>query len=125
MPGLGGAVPPARPLNLPATRRVETGDGGRSTCSFLSSRSSSRSATRTCCVLPICSPGTVGRRRTSSRGALLTTMRHWRSVADPMAYVRRAMVNRRTSLWRRIGSRELLTALGRLPVRMRAIDNRN
>jgi hypothetical protein len=52
-------------------------------------------------------------------------MRHWRSVADPMAYVRRAMVNRRTSLWRRIGSRELLTALGRLPVRMRAIDNRN
>ena len=43
------------------------------------------------------------------QAALLTTMRHWRSVADPMAYVRRAMVNRRTSLWRRIGSRELLT----------------
>jgi RNA polymerase sigma-70 factor (sigma-E family) len=78
------------------------------------------------------------------QAALLTTMRHWRSVADPMAYVRRAMVNRRTSLWRRIGSRELLTdappdrgvpdgaagraerdellaALGRLPVRMRAV----
>jgi len=78
------------------------------------------------------------------QAALLTTMRHWRSVADPMAYVRRTMVNRRTSLWRRIGSRELLTdappdrgvpdgadgwaerdelltALGRLPVRMRAV----
>jgi RNA polymerase sigma-70 factor (sigma-E family) len=76
--------------------------------------------------------------------ALLTTMRHWRTVADPMAYVRRAMVNHRTSLWRRIGSRELLTeappevgtpdgaanraeraellaALGALPVRMRAV----
>lgn len=78
------------------------------------------------------------------QAALLTTMRHWRAVADPMAYVRRTMVNRRTSLWRRIGSRELLTdappdrgvpdgaagraerdelltALGRLPVRMRAV----
>jgi RNA polymerase sigma-70 factor (sigma-E family) len=78
------------------------------------------------------------------QAALLTTMRHWRSVADPMAYVRRAMVNQRTSLWRRIGSRELLTdappdrstpdgaagraerdelltALCRLPVRMRAV----
>jgi RNA polymerase sigma-70 factor (sigma-E family) len=78
------------------------------------------------------------------QSALLTTMRHWRAVADPMAYVRRAMVNQRTSLWRRIGSRELLTdappdrstpdgtagradrdelltALGRLPARMRAV----
>lgn len=76
--------------------------------------------------------------------ALLTTMRHWRTVTDPQAYVRRAMVNQRISLWRRIGSRELLTAvpperstpdgtagradrdellgaLGRLPVRMRAV----
>ncbi len=76
--------------------------------------------------------------------ALLTTMRRWRTVSDPMAYVRRAMVNHRTSIWRRIGSRELLTndppdrptpdgtgtraerdelltALGRLPVRMRAV----
>jgi RNA polymerase sigma-70 factor (sigma-E family) len=76
--------------------------------------------------------------------ALLTTMRHWRGVTDPMAYVRRAMVNHRTSLWRRMSSRELLTdappdrstpdgtvsraerdelltALGRLPVRMRAV----
>jgi RNA polymerase sigma-70 factor (sigma-E family) len=78
------------------------------------------------------------------QSALLTTMRHWRTVSDPMAYVRRAMVNQRTSLWRRFGSRELLmpvppdrslpdgavgqaerdellTALARLPVRMRAV----
>jgi RNA polymerase sigma-70 factor (sigma-E family) len=78
------------------------------------------------------------------QAALVTTMRHWRAVADPMAYVRRAMVNHRTSLWRRIGSRELLTdappdrttpdgtsvraerdelltALGQLPARMRAV----
>src|SRR5256885_16209326 len=44
-----------------------------------------------------------------AQAALLTTMRHWRSIEDPMAYVRRAMVNHRTSLWRRIGSRGLLT----------------
>jgi RNA polymerase sigma-70 factor (sigma-E family) len=78
------------------------------------------------------------------QAALLTTMRHWRTVTDPLAYVRRAMVNQRISLWRRIGSRELLTAvpperstpdgaagradrdellgaLNRLPVRMRAV----
>lgn len=78
------------------------------------------------------------------QAALLTTMRHWRRVADPMAYVRRAMVNQRISLWRRIGSRELLTnrfpdrgapdgsvgraerdellaALATLPARMRAV----
>lgn len=78
------------------------------------------------------------------QSALLTTMRHWRSVADPMAYVRRAMINQRTSLWRRVGSRELLTdrppdhhapddspsrddraqllaALNTLPARMRAV----
>jgi RNA polymerase sigma-70 factor (sigma-E family) len=76
--------------------------------------------------------------------ALLSAMRRWSSVEDPMAYVRRAMVNHRTNLWRRIGSRELLTsappdrsqtdgaagraerdellaALRRLPVRMRAV----
>lgn len=78
------------------------------------------------------------------QAALLTTMRQWRTVADPLAYVRRAMVNKRTSLWRRFGSREVLTdvppdrsmsdgtagradraellaALGGLPVRMRAV----
>jgi RNA polymerase sigma-70 factor (sigma-E family) len=78
------------------------------------------------------------------QGALLTTMRHWHRVTDPVSYVRRAMVNQRTSLWRRIGSREwltdrppdrgvpdetatredrdaLLAALAGLPTRMRAV----
>ena len=78
------------------------------------------------------------------QSALLSTMRHWRTVTDPMAYVRRSIVNQRTSVWRRTGSREVLTdvlperatpdgaagraerdellaALGRLPVRMRAV----
>jgi RNA polymerase sigma-70 factor (sigma-E family) len=78
------------------------------------------------------------------QSALLTTMRHWTRVTDPMAYVRRAMANQRISLWRRIGSRELLTnrfpepgapdgsqrhadrdvllaTLNRLPARMRAV----
>ncbi|MBY8873904.1 SigE family RNA polymerase sigma factor [Micromonospora sp. PLK6-60] len=76
--------------------------------------------------------------------ALLKTMRRWRRVDEPMAYVRRAMVNERTNRWRRIGLRELLPgalpdrpraddtdsvaerdelllALGRLPARMRAV----
>ncbi|NES29342.1 SigE family RNA polymerase sigma factor [Micromonospora terminaliae] len=76
--------------------------------------------------------------------ALLKAMRHWRRVDEPMAYVRRAMVNERTSRWRRLGLRELLTsavpervgpdstdgvavrdellaALDRLPVRMRTV----
>ncbi|MEV0156157.1 SigE family RNA polymerase sigma factor [Micromonospora sp. NPDC050686] len=76
--------------------------------------------------------------------ALLKTLRHWRRVDEPMAYVRRAMVNERTNRWRRIGLRELLPgvlpdrprsddtesvaerdelllALGRLPARMRAV----
>jgi RNA polymerase sigma-70 factor (sigma-E family) len=42
--------------------------------------------------------------------ALLKAMRHWRRIDEPMAYVRRAMVNERTSRWRRLGLRELLTA---------------
>lgn len=81
--------------------------------------------------------------------ALLGAMRRWDRIDDPVAYLRRAMVNRRVSLWRRVGSREvltaalpepvgrarlapdhardvaqrdaLLTALGRLPARMRAV----
>lgn len=76
--------------------------------------------------------------------ALLKTMRHWKKVHEPMAYVRRVMVNDRTSRWRRLGLRELLTAavpdrarpdssdtvvaqdelltaLQRLPARMRAV----
>lgn len=84
------------------------------------------------------------------QNALLRTMRRWRQVDDPMAYVRRIMVNERISLWHRVGSRELLSgiagdwrldrersvgdtadtvaerdelllALDRLPVRMRAV----
>jgi len=81
--------------------------------------------------------------------ALLGAMRRWEQIEDPMAYLRRAMVNHRVSIWRRIGSREvitaalpdsvtrrmarpddsatvaqrdeLLTALGTLPARMRAV----
>ncbi|MGW1057841.1 SigE family RNA polymerase sigma factor [Micromonospora rubida] len=76
--------------------------------------------------------------------ALLKTMRHWGRVDEPLAYVRRVMINERTSRWRRIGLRELLTsavpdragpdttdevavrdellaALGRLPIRMRTV----
>ncbi|MGC5054019.1 SigE family RNA polymerase sigma factor [Micromonospora sp. DT48] len=40
--------------------------------------------------------------------ALMRAMRRWRQVDDPMAYVRRIMVNERTRLWRRFGSREFL-----------------
>lgn len=76
--------------------------------------------------------------------ALLKVMRHWRRVDEPMAYVRRAMVNERNSRWRRLGLRELLisvipdraaadateavvvrdellAALDRLPIRMRTV----
>jgi RNA polymerase sigma-70 factor (sigma-E family) len=81
--------------------------------------------------------------------ALLGAMRRWERIEDPMAYLRRAMVNQRVSVWRRISSREvvtavlpdsvarrmaqpddsttvaqrdeLLTALGTLPARMRAV----
>lgn len=78
------------------------------------------------------------------QGALVKVMRRWSRVDDPMAYLRRTMVNERAARWRRVGSRELLTAfvperwrpdatdtvvardelltaLGRLPVRMRAV----
>ena len=76
--------------------------------------------------------------------ALLKMMRRWKRVDDPLPYVRRIMVNERTRLWHRIGSREVLTAilperrspdteervaardellraLNRLPPRMRAV----
>lgn len=45
------------------------------------------------------------------QNALLRTMRRWRTVQEPMAYVRRVMVNDRLSVWRRIGSRELLAGV--------------
>jgi RNA polymerase sigma-70 factor (sigma-E family) len=74
---------------------------------------------------------------------LLKAMARWEQIADPMAYLRRAMVNDRVSRWRRL-RRELLradppdfavpdatipvaeralvlAALRRLPVRMRAV----
>jgi RNA polymerase sigma-70 factor (sigma-E family) len=80
------------------------------------------------------------------QSALLRAMRRWERIDDPMAYLRRVMVNQRTNLWRRVTSREvlladltsrrdrvsdetstlaqrdeLLTALAALPVRMRAV----
>ncbi|MEO3746115.1 SigE family RNA polymerase sigma factor [Plantactinospora sp. B5E13] len=45
------------------------------------------------------------------QSALIRAMRRWRDVQEPMAYVRRIMVNERLSRWRRIGSRELLTGV--------------
>lgn len=45
------------------------------------------------------------------QSALIRAMRRWRDVQEPMAYVRRIMVNERLSRWRRIGSRELLTGM--------------
>jgi RNA polymerase sigma-70 factor (sigma-E family) len=77
------------------------------------------------------------------QACLLRAMPRWEQIADPMAYLRRAMVNDRVSRWRRL-RRELLrpdppdvvvpdattpvaeravvlAALRRLPVRMRAV----
>lgn len=45
------------------------------------------------------------------QNALLRTMRRWGQIDDPMAYVRRVMVNERISLWHRVGSRELLSGI--------------
>ncbi|GAA3186310.1 SigE family RNA polymerase sigma factor [Dactylosporangium siamense] len=78
------------------------------------------------------------------QSSLLRVMRHWDRVDEPFAYVRRAMVNQRTSIWRRLRNAEVLTddppdrpgpdptdqilqrrsllaALDGLPVRMRAV----
>ncbi|HCT80853.1 MAG TPA: SigE family RNA polymerase sigma factor [Micromonosporaceae bacterium] len=75
---------------------------------------------------------------------LLKAYRGWETIDEPFPYLRRAMVNQHISLWRRIGSRELITgfpperttpdvsaafaqraelldALARLPKRMRAV----
>ncbi|GIJ79128.1 RNA polymerase sigma-70 factor, sigma-E family [Micromonospora phaseoli] len=43
--------------------------------------------------------------------ALMRAMGRWRQMDEPMAYVRRIMVNERTRLWRRFGSRELLAGV--------------
>ena len=77
---------------------------------------------------------------------LLKAMRRWSRIDEPVAYLRRAMVNQSASRWRRLGRRtelltatvpdrpaagdsadnvaardELLTALATLPQRMRAV----
>lgn len=41
--------------------------------------------------------------------ALVKAMRRWSRVDEPMAYVRRAMINQHISIWRRIGQREIVT----------------
>ncbi|MBB5872445.1 RNA polymerase sigma-70 factor (sigma-E family) [Allocatelliglobosispora scoriae] len=51
------------------------------------------------------------------QSSLLNAMGRWSSIDEPMAYLRRAMVNQRTSIWRRFGSRELL--VGSVPDRAR------
>ena len=43
------------------------------------------------------------------QSCLLKVMARWEDIDDPMAYLRRAMVNQRISLWRRL-QRELLSA---------------
>jgi RNA polymerase sigma-70 factor (sigma-E family) len=76
--------------------------------------------------------------------ALVKTMRGWARVEEPMAYVRRAMVNQHISIWQRVRRREVVTdapperqladaadavaqrhavqaALGSLPPRTRAV----
>jgi RNA polymerase sigma-70 factor (sigma-E family) len=76
--------------------------------------------------------------------SLLRVLRRWHRIEDPLAYVRRCMVNERTSWWRRLrgievlaatppersrgdhaddvaNRDELLTALAGLPARMRAV----
>jgi RNA polymerase sigma-70 factor (sigma-E family) len=60
--------------------------------------------------------------------ALLGAMRRWRRIDDPMAYLRRAMVNQRTNYWRRIASRELLLpemASGRVDDEVAALAERD
>ncbi|WP_034593236.1 SigE family RNA polymerase sigma factor [Hamadaea tsunoensis] len=44
------------------------------------------------------------------QGALVSTLRKWSKVDDPMAYVRRAMVNQHVNSWRRFGRREYVSA---------------
>lgn len=44
------------------------------------------------------------------QAALVSTLRRWSQVDDPMAYVRRAMVNQHVNRWRRFGRREYVLA---------------
>lgn len=43
------------------------------------------------------------------QSALVKVMRRWRRVDDPMAYLRRALVNQNISMWRRFRMREIVT----------------
>ncbi|GAA4714329.1 SigE family RNA polymerase sigma factor [Phytohabitans rumicis] len=43
--------------------------------------------------------------------SLLKVMRRWKRVDEPIAYVRRTMINQHISVWRRQGARELLTSM--------------
>lgn len=43
------------------------------------------------------------------QSALVRAIRGWARVEDPMAYVRKIMVNQHISLWRRLRRRELVT----------------
>ncbi|MFC6016867.1 SigE family RNA polymerase sigma factor [Plantactinospora solaniradicis] len=45
------------------------------------------------------------------QSALVKVMRRWRRVDEPMAYLRRVMVNQHISLWRRYRAREVVTAV--------------
>jgi RNA polymerase sigma-70 factor (sigma-E family) len=42
--------------------------------------------------------------------ALIRVLRRWSRVDDPMAYVRRVMVNQHINVWRRVRRREVVTA---------------
>jgi len=45
------------------------------------------------------------------QGALVRAMRGWARIDEPLAYLRRAMVNQSVNRWRRITSREVLTSV--------------
>lgn len=55
--------------------------------------------------------GTADEAEDLVQAALLRAMRGWKRVDDPMAYVRRVMINHHISMWRQHRARELLTAL--------------
>jgi RNA polymerase sigma-70 factor (sigma-E family) len=44
------------------------------------------------------------------QGSLVRVMRRWSQVDEPMAYLRRVMINQRVTRWRRLGRREVSTA---------------
>lgn len=44
------------------------------------------------------------------QAALVRVLRRWSRVDDPMAYVRRTMVNQHINVWRRVRRRETVTA---------------